>query len=461
MKKIGLVLISLVVLLSLVVGVLGCSDDDDGGEAGSIRITVDGTLDMTVVDPAVRADVGDVIDYTFEVTNTGDVTLTGVIVTDPLVTVSGSAITLDPGETDTTTFTGSYTLTQADIDAGEVDNTATATGTPPEGADVTDTDDESVSVTLEVEVVWKLATYTTEGDTITDICYSFAEKVEDLSGGRMEIEVHAGDLYTGPDAFDGVSQGVVEMAVVPSSWYFGKMMKTAVSLGTTWDLDPAKLLLARKAIVTEYADAVAEAESNDIMHTLWISAGYVDFCFDRDVEVLADLEGLNIGSASTTVNAITGGDAMKANPVEVQVADTYLAAESGQIDGAIMPVANYLSTSMYEVLPYLVLTKCFPTVFSTLMNASAYEDLDADLQDVVDQAAAEAEAEGIAADATDFEQALDDVEAEGGHVYELPPAEQEIWFETAIWPVFVGLLNQVLGADGYADVQAIVNDAIA
>ena len=40
---------------------------------------------------------------------------------------------------------------------------------------------------VEGEVVWKLATYTTEGDTITDICYNFAEKVEDLSDGRMEI----------------------------------------------------------------------------------------------------------------------------------------------------------------------------------------------------------------------------------------------------------------------------------
>jgi TRAP-type C4-dicarboxylate transport system substrate-binding protein len=239
------------------------------------------------------------------------------------------------------------------------------------------------------------------------------------------------------------------------------MPQTAASLGVTWDLDSEKLLSARKAIVAEYAGAITEAANNDIMHTLWISAGYVDFCFDRDVRVLADLEGLNIGSSSTTVNAITGGAAMKANPVEVQQADVYLAAESGQIDGAMLPVANYVSISLYDVLPYLVLTKCFPTVFSTLMNASAYEDLAVDLQEVVDEAAAEAEAEGVAADAADFEQALDDIELEGGNVYELPASEQETWFDTAIWPVFVGLLNTMLGADGYTAVQDIVDDAIA
>jgi len=49
-----------------------------------------------------------------------------VTVTDPKVTVTGGPTTLDVGEADNTTFSGTYTLTQADIDAGDVDNTATA-----------------------------------------------------------------------------------------------------------------------------------------------------------------------------------------------------------------------------------------------------------------------------------------------------------------------------------------------
>ena len=83
--------------------------------------------------PTARADPGDAIDYTFVVTNTGNVTLTDVTVTDPsrsTVSCPADPATLDPGETETCTAT--YTITQADIDAGEVDNTAAvdATGAP-------------------------------------------------------------------------------------------------------------------------------------------------------------------------------------------------------------------------------------------------------------------------------------------------------------------------------------------
>ena len=61
-------------------------------------------------------------------TNEGNVTLNDVVVTDLVggVTVVGGPTTLDVGESDTTTFTGSYQITQADVDAGHFSNTAEA-----------------------------------------------------------------------------------------------------------------------------------------------------------------------------------------------------------------------------------------------------------------------------------------------------------------------------------------------
>ncbi|WP_338221301.1 DUF7507 domain-containing protein [Algoriphagus sp. oki45] len=82
--------------------------------------------------------VGETISYTFTVTNTGNVTLSNITVTDPLVTVSGGPISLAPGASDNTTFTATYVLTQDDINAGYVVNTALAKGTSPKGVEVED-----------------------------------------------------------------------------------------------------------------------------------------------------------------------------------------------------------------------------------------------------------------------------------------------------------------------------------
>src|SRR5690606_18980601 len=74
------------------------------------------------------------ITYGFTVQNTGDVTLTGITLTDALATVAGGPIaSLAPNGTDNTTFTATYMVTQADVDAGKFSNTATVTGNYTDG----------------------------------------------------------------------------------------------------------------------------------------------------------------------------------------------------------------------------------------------------------------------------------------------------------------------------------------
>ena len=79
---------------------------------------------------------GQTIPYSYLVTNTGTTTLTGVGVSDDLVpTVSCPSATLAPGAAET--CTGTYTVTQGDVDAGSVTNIATASGTNPQSTVVT------------------------------------------------------------------------------------------------------------------------------------------------------------------------------------------------------------------------------------------------------------------------------------------------------------------------------------
>ena len=80
-------------------------------------------------------DIGDLIHYSFRVTNTGDIPLHNVQVDDPMLAESGVTVTcanrlLLPGESLRCVTSSGYTVTQADQDAGHVVNTAVATATP-------------------------------------------------------------------------------------------------------------------------------------------------------------------------------------------------------------------------------------------------------------------------------------------------------------------------------------------
>ncbi|WP_161804371.1 DUF7507 domain-containing protein [Microbacterium sp. GCS4] len=89
--------------------------------------------------PGGTGKAGDVVNYTFTVTNTGQSVLTGIVITDPLVGLSaitfgawpGTAGTLTPGQSVTASAT--YTHKQSDVDAGSVANTATVSAADSDG----------------------------------------------------------------------------------------------------------------------------------------------------------------------------------------------------------------------------------------------------------------------------------------------------------------------------------------
>ncbi|WP_370012382.1 Ig-like domain-containing protein, partial [Winogradskyella sp.] len=88
--------------------------------------------------------VDDIINYTFTVTNTGNVDLTDIVVTDPLLgTVTCLATSLTAGAS--TTCSGTYTILQSDIDAGGIENSATVSSEAP-GGDTGNTADDITDI---------------------------------------------------------------------------------------------------------------------------------------------------------------------------------------------------------------------------------------------------------------------------------------------------------------------------
>ena len=117
--------------------------------------------------PATYDKVGDVISYSYDVTNSGNVTLSGISVVDDKATVTCPDTTagLAPGAK--ITCTASYTITQADVDSGSVTNNAYAT----DGTTQSQPDSETVTAdkqpALTIDKTATPSSYTAAGDVIS------------------------------------------------------------------------------------------------------------------------------------------------------------------------------------------------------------------------------------------------------------------------------------------------------
>ncbi|UPL15698.1 DUF7507 domain-containing protein [Microbacterium galbinum] len=194
-------------------------------------------------------DAGDTIPFSFLVTNTGDVALTGVVVNDPKVgSVDCPATTLAVGADMTCTAT--YTITSEDVTAGAVLNTATATGTPPVGPPVTsppsDTETPVVAPAPALTLV-KSADVTTVTAAGQNVAYEF----EVTNSGNVPVTDIAiaegtftgtGDLSditcpTGPLAVGAAVTCEAAYVVTQADIDAGGFTNTATSTGTAVGTD--------------------------------------------------------------------------------------------------------------------------------------------------------------------------------------------------------------------------------
>ena len=107
-------------------------------------------------------------------TNSGNVTVRGIELEDALMAEADAPAAFDLAPEGTKTITYKYTVTQSDVDAGKIENTATATGKDPSGENVTASDEAEVT-TVEAEAeltVEKTADPTSDVGVGSEITYT-------------------------------------------------------------------------------------------------------------------------------------------------------------------------------------------------------------------------------------------------------------------------------------------------
>lgn len=221
------------------------------------ELTLQKSISAGVLDSA-----GDTVTYLFEVTNTGNVTVSSIAIDEQDFTGSGQPVVVVCPTTPlaplaSVTCVGTYDLVQADVDAGIVENSAVATGIAPNSAVVTS--DESTAI-LEIDpepelALVKSATPTTLvlGQTVT---YSFV--VTNTGNVTIDGVVIDETAFTGSGTVSAVTCTPASTTLAPDA----QLICSATYTITQPDVDAATLSNTAMAIGDFGGDPVTSDPSS-------------------------------------------------------------------------------------------------------------------------------------------------------------------------------------------------------
>ena len=186
----------------------------------SVSITVPDPLPALSLVKSVDDDslvvLGQTLTYSYEVNNTGNISIDDVNLSDvhsgsgTLSAITPSSVNLAPGAGQI--FTATYVVTQADIDASSnITNTATATGNPQAGVLTDPTDSESV--TVEVAAPALSLVKSVDDDSLVVLGQTLTYSYEVNNTGNISIDdVNLSDVHSGSGTLSAITPSSVNLA---------------------------------------------------------------------------------------------------------------------------------------------------------------------------------------------------------------------------------------------------------
>ncbi|MBY8975921.1 TRAP transporter substrate-binding protein DctP [Rhodobacteraceae bacterium NNCM2] len=228
------------------------------------------------------------------------------------------------------------------------------------------------------------------GGPLMDIgAQAFADKVAQMSDGRIQIEVHpAGTLGPGLKVSETVANGIADMG---HTW-----------IGYDWGADPTAVLFGGYAgsFDTErmlhwlYRDGGAELQAewrkenfNLVSMPLFVRTAEVFLHSRKPVKSLEDLQGLKLRTAGAWLEISKG---MGAAPVTMPGGDVYTALERGAIDATEWGTLwEDQAPGFHRVTKYVIIPGVHqPTApFELVINPETWADLSESDQQLIRDAA--------------------------------------------------------------------------
>ena len=220
----------------------------------------------------------------------------------------------------------------------------------------------------------------------------FKEKVEELSGGSVVVDVQAsGVLGSENDVLDAILGGSTSIDISRISAFaltsYGCNKSKLLSIPFTFNNRAHFWNFANSDLAPEFLNEPQEL-GLPVRGLFYGEEGFRHFFTVKPVATIDDLKGMKLRVSNDPVmNGMVEG--LGANPTVVAFGELYSALQTGVVDGAEQPIANYKSNAFPEVANNLILDGHTLGAVQAVITDNAWGKLTANQQAAVMAAAAD------------------------------------------------------------------------
>ena len=251
----------------------------------------------------------------------------------------------------------------------------------------------------------------------------FKEKVEELTGGSVVVDVQAsGVLGSENDVLDAILGGSTSIDISHISAFaltsYGCNKSKLLSIPFTFENRAHFWNFANSELAPEFLNEPQEL-GLPVRGIFYGEEGFRHFFTVKPVSGIADFKGLKLRVSNDPVmNGMVEG--LGANPTVVSFGELYSALQTGVVDGAEQPIANYKSNAFPEVANNLILDGHTLGAVQAVITDNAWNKLTENQQAAIMEAAADTQAFNADLSETAENKVLDELKSSGCNVIDVP-----------------------------------------
>ena len=270
---------------------------------------------------------------------------------------------------------------------------------------------------------WKMTSPFPAGHTKNKSIIQLAQTLGERTNGAVKITTYESTLGAPTDQWDMLKNNAIQISFLAEAYNVGRVPVISI-VNLPFELPDMNAILL---VANEWLKAGYLKEITDNFKVLYFSPLNLQHPFLRNKKVttLEDLKGLKMRSVSGVQGQVI--TALGATGVSMSGGETYMALQTGVIDGTITGIDNVVDRKFYEVCKYGMELPLYAGIYTLAMNKETWNSLPADFQKLIEQMSQDISISVLKTSITEEKAMWETIIKRGVEVYTISPEEKTRW----------------------------------